>query len=292
MAGSIRIGISGFTYDSWRGTFYPTGLPRHRELEYASRRLSSVEINGSFYSLQRPSSFERWRNETPDDFVFSVKGSRYITHVLRLDRKDDRLHGALANFFASGLSCLGQKLGPILWQLPPNFKFDPLRIDQFLDLLPRTGTEASRLAAHYEDWMSERAAPDFEPRLRIRHAIEVRHESFLDEDFMALLRAHRVSAVIVDGVQDWPVFEELTSDFAYVRFHGTLGKYQGRYPDQTLDLWADRMAAWSRGERLDVFGYFNNDVKAHAPRDAIRLIHRLTDRLEQGAPGTKLPGAA
>jgi uncharacterized protein YecE (DUF72 family) len=304
MPGSIRIGISGFTYDSWRGSFYPPGLPRHRELEYASRRLSSIEINGSFYSLQRPKSFARWNEETPDDFVFAVKASRYITHVLRLNNTDDQLHGALANFFASGISRLGTKLGPILWQLPPNFRFDPLRIEQFLDLLPRNGVEASRLASHYEDWMQDRAAPDFDSRIRIRHALEVRHDSFIDEDFLALLRAYRVAVVIVDGVQGWPVFNDLTSDFAYVRFHGTLGKHEGRYPDQTLDLWADRMDAWSHGEPggfhrrkhlksgIDVFGYFNNDVKAHAPRDALRLIERLDLRLEQRAHGIKHPRTA
>ena len=152
--GRIHIGISGWRYKGWRGVFYPEKLPQRRELEFASRRFDTIELNGSFYSLQRPQSFLRWHAETPQDFTFAIKGSRYITHMLRL-RNVER---PLANFFAQGLLHFGAKLGPILWQLPPNFTFDPERLEQFFALLPRTLKQAAELARNHDDRLKDRSS--------------------------------------------------------------------------------------------------------------------------------------
>ena len=150
----VRIGISGWTYPPWRGIFFPKGFPQRRELEFASRQVNSIEINGSFYSLQRPKSYREWHAETPDDFVFAVKGGRFITHLKRLND----VRTPLANFFASGILCLREKLGPILWQLPPNFRYDRNRLAEFFDLLPRDTAAASKLARKHDARMNGRAA--------------------------------------------------------------------------------------------------------------------------------------
>lgn len=286
--GSIRIGISGWRYAPWRGVFYPKGLPQRLELEYASQRLSSIELNGSFYSLQRPESYLAWRRETPPGFVFGIKGGRYVTHVRRLVGTE----AALPNFFASGLLRLDEKLGPILWQLPPNFVFEPERLAGFLARLPRTTAEAAALAARRDDWMAERADFAIDRDRPLRHALEIRHASFVQPAFVELLRAHRVALVVADTAGKWPCVEDLTADFVYLRLHGDKELYASGYDDAALERWAARIRRWREGgepddakritseppEKLpsrDVYCYFDNDIKVHAPFDAQRLAAML-----------------
>jgi uncharacterized protein YecE (DUF72 family) len=264
-----RIGISGWTYPPWRRVFYPDGLPQRRELEFASRQVGSIEINGTFYALQRPESFQAWAEQTPDPFVFSVKGGRFITHLKKLRDVDT----ALANFFACGVLALGPKLGPLLWQLPPNFGYDPERIETFLSLLPHTTTAAAELAAQHDERVDDRAWVTTDADRPVRHAIEVRHASYETPSFLALLRAHGVAAVTADTAGKWPMIEEQTADFSYVRLHGAEELYASGYSDEGLDTWAAKVRAW--GQDRDVFVYFDNDVKVHAPFDAMGLMRRL-----------------
>jgi uncharacterized protein YecE (DUF72 family) len=286
--GIVRIGISGWTYPPWRGNFYPKGLPHADELSYASRQVETIEINGTFYSLQRPDSFARWYDETPEGFVFAVKGPRFITHIRRL--RD--IETPLANFFASGVLRLEEKLGPILWQLPPSFRFSPERLDHFLSLLPRDTEAAATLADHRSEWLAERAWAKTERQRELRHAIEIRHQSFLDPAFVALLRRHRVALVFADSVA-WPYAEDVTCDFVYLRLHGSEELYASGYSDEALDHWAARIELWASGlepddARLiatderpprqgarDVFVYFDNDAKVRAPVDARSLRGKL-----------------
>src|SRR5690606_10844916 len=213
---NIRIGISGWSYAGWRGVFYPSDLPRRRELEYASRKVSSIEINGSFYSLQRPTTYRRWYDETPPRFLFAIKGSRFISHMKKL--KD--VETPLANFFASGVLRLGNKLGPILWQLPPGLRFDPERVAGFLERLPRTTTDAAKLARRHDKRLAGRSWTRAESHRRIRYAFEVRHPSFLDPEFARLLRHHHAALVFADTAGLFPYAEEVTADFVYIRLHG------------------------------------------------------------------------
>lgn len=295
MAGDIRIGISGWRYGPWRGTFYPEDLPQKRELEYASRQVNSIEINGSFYSLQTPKSYQAWYDATPADFVFSVKGGRYITHMRRL--RD--IETPLANFLASGVLALRDKLGPILWQFPPNFAFDAARFDAFFDLLPRTTEAAAKLAKRHDQKVNRRAWTRIDKNRPLRHAVEVRHESFKDPAFVQLLRRHSVALVIADTAGKWPFMEDLTADFIYVRLHGDEQIYVSGYTDEALDQWAAKLRAWCGGrepadaQRIappirkarksrDVYVYFDNDVKVRAPVDAIGLARRVG--LQWGQP--------
>lgn len=267
------VGTSGWRYPPWRRTFYPAGLAQRRELEHLSRRVDSIEINGSFYALQRPESYRAWRAETPTDFLFAVKGGRFITHLKQL--RDVRT--PLANFFASGVLALGPKLGPLLWQLPPRLRFDPDRIADFLALLPRTTAAAAELAAHHDERLDGRALSETDVDRPLRHALEVRHESFRDPAFVALLRAHDVALVIADSAGTWPRFDDVTAGFVYVRLHGQDELYAGGYPPDALDAWAATVRGWC-AERLDVVVYFDNDAKVHAPYDAIALAERLAGR--------------
>jgi uncharacterized protein YecE (DUF72 family) len=282
MPGRIRIGISGWRYAGWRGVFYPPGLVHKRELEYASRRFESIELNGSFYSLQRPASWQRWHDDTPDDFVFAVKGPRYITHMRRLRDID----APLANFFASGVLRLGRKLGPLLWQFPANLGFDAQLWRAFLGKLPRSVAAAGACARHYDRRLRHPSIPDALPRRRLRHAVEVRSASFCDPAFIALLRRYRVGLVVADTGARFPYLEDLTADFVYLRLHGAEELYASGYGPAALRHWARRIATWSRGseprdavraaaQRLpaalrgrDGYCYFDNDAKVRAPRDA------------------------
>jgi uncharacterized protein YecE (DUF72 family) len=268
----IRIGISGWRYAGWRGRFYPPGLVQRRELAYAAERLNSIELNGSFYALQRPDSYRAWRAETPDDFVFSVKGGRYITHMLKLSGVET----ALANFYASGVLALGPKLGPFLWQLPPNLGYDRARMSDFLDLLPRTAGEAAQWATRHDAKVAEdRALTTAEdPGQPLRHAVEVRHETFRNPEFYELLRAQRVALVVADTAGKWPYLEESTTDFSYVRLHGDSELYVSGYGDEALDRWADKIRGWTAAGQ-DSYVYFDNDVKVNAPYDAMHLHDRL-----------------
>jgi uncharacterized protein YecE (DUF72 family) len=257
-----------------------------RELEYLSGLLDTVEINGSFYSLQRPSSYQAWAAQTPDDFVFAVKGSRFITHMKRLSD----VQTPLANFFASGVLALGAKLGPLLWQLPPTLAFDADRLAAFLALLPRSTAGAATLAQQHDERLEGRAWTNTEVDRPLRHALEVRHPSYRDPALIELLRAHGVALVVADTAGTWPYLEDVTADFVYVRLHGDSELYVSGYTDEALDGWAQRIRGWQAGEspRTDhtiappppvhsreVFVYFDNDAKVHAPTDAISLAGRL-----------------
>ena len=285
---STLIGISGWRYPPWRGVFYPPGLPQHRELEYASRALPTIEINGTFYSLQRPESFRHWYEETPPGFVFSVKGARYITHIRRLRDID----APLANFFASGLFNLREKLGPFLWQFPPNFRFDPERMKPFFELLPKDTEEALSLARRRERRMVGRVRLAIEAVRPLRHAVEIRNDSFLDETFVQLLREFNIALVVADTAGKWPYREDVTADFMYLRLHGDKELYASGYTDEALVRWAERIRAWREGSQpddahlistnfaprhrpRDVFCYFDNDVKVRAPFDAQHLAEKL-----------------
>jgi uncharacterized protein YecE (DUF72 family) len=283
-----RIGISGWRYAPWRGVFYPKGLAQRRELAYAAERFNTIEINGSFYSLQRPELYARWREETPDDFVFAVKGSRYITHMLRLRG----VQTALANFFASGLFELEHKLGPLLWQLPPTLAYDRDRLAAFFDLLPRDGAEAAALARTHDVRVAGRARLTTDPRRPIRHALEVRHETFVKPEFIEQARAADIAVVVADTAGKWPLIEDITADFVYVRLHGDEKLYVSGYSDAALGRWTRKCIAWLAGTqapsartvsseapprraRRDVYVYFDNDVKVHAPYDAMRLTEKV-----------------
>ena len=268
--GQVRVGISGWTYPGWRGDFYPPGLVQRRELAYAAERLTSIEVNGSFYSLQRPTSYLSWREQTPDDFVFSVKGARFITHLKRLVDVET----PLANFFASGVLALGPKLGPILWQLPATLPFDADRLAAFFSLLPRTTTAAAELARRHDDKVPEdRALVTAEAERPVRHALEFRSETFCTPDAFAVLREHDVACVVADTARRFPRTEEHTSGFRYVRLHGDEELYTSGYSPEALDRWAEKCRAWA--DQGDVFVYFDNDAKGYAPHDARGLIERL-----------------
>lgn len=286
---SIRIGISGWRYEPWRGVFYPKDLPQRLELHYASRIMNTIEINGSFYSLQRPESYAKWHDDTPEDFMFTVKAPRYITHMRRLREVAE----PLANFLASGLFNLRDKLGPILWQFPPNFKYDRARMEPFLKMLPHDTTAASAIARKRSAWMKGRTRLVAGGERALRHAIEIRHESFLDTSFVDLLRNHQMALVVAETARRWPMAHDITADFVYMRLHGDKELYQSGYQDKALTRWAQRIGAWHRGaepadakkisdkkapkaKSRDVYCFFDNtDVKLRAPRDAQTLMRML-----------------
>jgi uncharacterized protein YecE (DUF72 family) len=285
--GQIRIGISGWRYVPWRGVFYPPKLPQRQELEYASSKLTSLEINGTFYSMQRPTSFESWYKDTPADFKFSVKGPRYITHIQRLREVET----PLANFLASGVLLLRDKLGPFLWQFPPSFKFEPEKMENFLKRLPHDTGAAKYLASNHDSWMKKRVAfEDVEDGYKLRHAIEIRNKSFAIPEFLELLRKYDVAIVCADTVE-WPKITDVTSEFVYCRMHGSEELYASGYDAKALDECAEWVLAWAKGgepatEKIlqkkppakmrDVFVYFDNDAKVRAPFDAQELIKRVT----------------
>jgi uncharacterized protein YecE (DUF72 family) len=283
-----RIGISGWRYGPWRGTFYPKGLAQRRELEYASRQINSIEINGSFYSLQRPEFYRQWYDETPDGFVFSLKGGRYITHMLKLRN----VEGPLANFFASGPLCLKEKMGPILWQFPPQMGFIPERFEAFFQMLPRDTEAAAKLARGHDERLNGRSWTKTDAKRPIRYAVEIRHASFETPQWIDLLWRHGIALCLADTAGRWPYAEDMTADFVYARLHGDEELYVSGYSDSALDWWAARLKAWRAGleppepKRLsdrpakkvktrDVFVYFDNDVKVRAPFDAMNLARRL-----------------
>jgi uncharacterized protein YecE (DUF72 family) len=285
----IRIGISGWRYAPWRGVFYPQDLAQKDELRHAASIFSTIEINGSFYSLQRPESYARWYEHAPADFVFAVKGGRFITHMKKL--KD--VETPLANFLASGVFNLREKLGPILWQFPPNFRFDAQRVGDFLQLLPKDTRSALRLARKHDARLKGRARLAIDAERPLRHAFEIRHESFCDPAFMKLLRENGAALVIAETARRWPMFEDVTADFMYIRLHGDKELYRSGYGDKALERWAARIRAWHRGSQpkdantcsgtkpptsraRDIYVYFDNtDVKLRAPIDAQRLMAKL-----------------
>ncbi len=297
---TVHIGISGWRYTPWRGDFYPDGLKQKDELRFASRAVSSIEINGTFYALQTPERFAEWASQTPEGFLFSVKGPRYITHTKRLHDIDE----ALANFFASGPLSLGDRLGPMLWQFPPNLRFDAGLFDDFMARLPRTGKQLQDQARDCAERLKRPGYLDGNPTQRLRHAIEIRHESFVDPAFVALLRKHDVALVVADAARKWPKVQDVTSDFIYMRLHGDKKLYASGYSEDALGAWRKRIMAWKRGaqpgdaalidahqappkaSKRDVFCYFDNDIKVRAPYDARRLLALLNlDTGLQTTPG-------
>jgi len=297
MAADIRIGISGWRYPPWRKVFYPDDLTQTRELEFASRALPSIELNGSFYGLQRPSSYQRWYEQTPPGFIFSIKATRYVTHILRL--RD--IETAMANFFASGLLALKEKLGPVLWQFPPSFKFDDDLFESFLQQLPHDTDAAARLAQQHGPELDGRTFFAVDECRPLRHAVEIRHASFAQPDFVALLRRYKVALVVADTAGKWPYLEDVTADFMYLRLHGDAELYASGYSDQALARWAERIQCWSLGhapedaqlaaenhpashaKARDIYCYFDNDIKVRAPFDA-RKLTQLLGRDEGLAP--------
>ena len=286
--GKIHIGISGWRYEPWRGVFYPDDLRQDDELAFASRALSSIELNGSFYALQKPESYAEWYQATPKNFIFSIKGNRFITHTKRLNDID----GPVANVLASGVFNLREKLGPFLWQFPPNFKFDPERMEHFLSLLPHDTDQGLARARQYEARMDGKVALEVDKKRKLRHAIEIRHDSFIDEAFIAMLRKYKVALVVADTAREWPYYEDVCADFMYLRLHGDKELYASGYSEDALDRWAERIRAWSGGAQpddarlisakagpkkasRDVFCYFDNDIKVKAPFEAKRLIAKL-----------------
>lgn len=268
----LYVGTSGWRYASWRGDFYPDGLVQRRELEYLASQMNAVEFNGSFYSLQRPSTYQRIVDDTPGRFTVSVKGSRYITHMRRLGDIDV----ALANFLASGVLALGSKLGPLLWQLPPSLSYDDRLLSAFLDRLPRTTRDAAAAARHHDDKVKpDRTLVEALVDAPIRHVLEARHTSFAAPEALALLRKQDVALAVSDTPGKWPCFEEVTTDLMYVRLHGHTELYASGYSATSLDEWAEKVRRWL-DEGMDVHVYFDNDSRGRAPHDAVALLGRLS----------------
>jgi uncharacterized protein YecE (DUF72 family) len=297
----IRIGISGWRYTPWRGVFYPKDLPQRSELWYASRIFSSIEINGSFYSLQKPEYYAQWHDETPEDFVFAVKGPRFITHMKKLRE----VEAPLANFFASGVFNLRSKFGPILWQFPPQFRYDRARLAAFFEMLPNDTEAALKIARKRDYRLKGRAKLAIDEIRPLRHAVEIRHESFMDPEFVSLLRSFNIGLVVAETAERWPMMHDITADFVYMRLHGDKTLYQSGYSGRALDRWAAKIAAWHTGKEppdaqriaataapkrksRDVFCYFDNtDVKLRAPIDAQTLMRKLD--LTPGRPPAHKP---
>jgi uncharacterized protein YecE (DUF72 family) len=294
----IRVGISGWRYAPWRGTFYPKGLVQKHELHFASRTINSIEINGSFYKLQNPDIYRRWYEDTPADFKFSVKAYREITHFKRLRN----IETSIADFFASGLLELRDKLGPILWQFPPSFKFDKDLFTHFLELLPHD-FHSALVCARKSHRYSETDSADSSRNQKIRHAVEIRNQSFVNEEFIHLLKDAGTALVIADTAGRWPQFEDITSDFIYMRLHGDTELYRSGYSDKALDYWFKRMQKWHKGDQPEdaklilphsstttskraIYCYFDNTDKLWAPYDARKILEkfRLDSDLEE-TPG-------
>jgi uncharacterized protein YecE (DUF72 family) len=245
MTGKIRVGTGGWTHKPWRGVFYPEDMPQKRELEFASRHLTSIEINGTFYSSFKPASWIKWRDETPAEFVFSVKASRFCTNRKRLaDARD-----SVAKFFAQGIGELRDRLGPINWQFAATRKFDAADMEAFLELLPREVQG-----------------------LKLRHALEVRNESFKSKAFYELARRFNAAIIFADS-EDYPAIDEHTADFTYARLMRTQEETETGYDARGLDGWAKRARAWAK--RGDVFVYFIAGAKIRAPAAAKALIARF-----------------
>lgn len=285
----IRVGVSGWLYPPWRGNFYPAGLPHRLELAYASRRFNSLEVNGTFYSLKRPANFRSWYDQTPPGFVFALKGGRYITHMRKL--KEPRQ--PLANFLASGVLCLREKLGPILWQFPPFLQFVEDRFKEFFELLPHDTVELSRLGRYHAPFLKKRVHLEPDAKRPVRHALEFRHESFLTDRFTDLLAQHSIALVVADVASKFPTAEDVTADWVYVRLHGSRQLYASGYSPREIKHWAAKVKAWHAGSEpakarriggragpakggRDVFVSFDNtDVKLRAPVDARRMAKEL-----------------
>ena len=295
----VRIGMSGWTFEGWKGEFYPKGLSAKKELAFASRKVNSIELNGTFYRLQTPASFKKWHDETPDDFVFAIKAPQYMTHVRRLKEIEE----PLATFLASGVLCLGKKLGPILWQFPPNVVLKDDRFEKFLKLLPMDTKSAAKYSkGHSEKIKSAHTTCDVDQPLR--HAFEFRHPSFANPDFLDMLRAHNVAFVFAHSGEKNIYIEDLTSDFVYARMHGQEKEYKKGYTNERLQWFADRVSLWTSGKqpkdahtitevtpssiKRDAFIYFDDESKVFAPRDALKLAQLLNIKEMLNNPDKKI----
>jgi uncharacterized protein YecE (DUF72 family) len=261
----FHVGIGGWTFEPWRGVFYPDKLPQSKELAYAATHLTSIEINGTYYGSQKPESFRKWRNETPDGFIFSVKGPRFAVNRRVLAEAGD----SIKHFFNTGVTELGDRLGPILWQFAPTKKFDETDFGAFLALLPN----------------------EIDGR-RIRHVVEVRNDSFKVPAFIALLRKYAIPAVYAEH-HKYPEIADVVGDFVYARLQKGDDKIPTAYPPKDLDAWAMRTKTWASGgtpddlprvepkpakkQPRDVFVYFIHEGKVHAPAAAMALIERLKE---------------
>ena len=260
----IRVGVGGWTFEPWRNNFYPAGLPHAQELNYASRHVTAIEVNGTYYSTFKPATFKKWHDETPDDFMFSMKASRFSTNRKQLATAGE----SIKRFVDSGIGELGKKLGPIVWQFMPTKQFDPEDLAAFLELLPKK--EGSRT---------------------LRHVLDVRHDSFRTPEYLALVRKHKVATVFTDSPK-FPSFADLTGDFVYARLMNSEAQHATGYTPKALDEWAEAAKTWSEGgtpsslphveegkssgsEARDVFIYFINGAKEKAPAAAGALIERL-----------------
>ncbi|RLV55534.1 DUF72 domain-containing protein [Aeromicrobium phragmitis] len=276
----VRIGVSGWSYRSWHGDYYPSSVRQRDELAYLAARLSTAEVNASFYRLQRPSTYQRWYETVSADFRFALKGGRYLTHLRRL--RDPRQ--PLANFLGSGVLALRDRLGPMLWQLPADFDLTSPDVPAFLAMLPRTYAQAREIAREHGPALAAADRHWFgdgeHDALPLHHALEVRGEAGLDR-LLPVLAEYDVALVASDGAGTWPVFTEPTASFAYVRLHGPEVLYHGGYDDALLEEWADRIVAWGR----DTWVYFDNDADGRAPHDAERLSTILRGRSECVVPG-------
>ncbi|SDQ49930.1 DUF72 domain-containing protein [Quadrisphaera sp. DSM 44207] len=277
--GRVLVGLSGWAYAGWRGAFYPRGLPQRSELPFVAQRLGAVEVNASCYRLQRPETYRAWAQQVPDGFALAVKGSRYITHLKRLGGAE----AALANFLASGVLALGPKLGPLLWQLPPTLTWEPggdrERVEAFLAALPRTTAQAAVVAQGHDERLEGRAHTTTDADRPLRHAVEVRHDSFADPSFEEVLAEHGTALVLADTAGRWPALRARTADFAYLRLHGDEELYVSGYSQEALRRWADVVREEAATGR-DVLVFFDNDVEVRAPYDAMAL-----QALVGGRPG-------
>lgn len=282
------IGTSGWDYDDWQGNFYPDHLPKHRRLEFACRALNSIEHNGTFYGMARPSTYRKWYDQARPTVCYAIKAPRFITHVKRLKN----IHAPLANFFASGVLELKERLGPILWQLPGSVHYDKGTLESFLALLPKDFHQAATLGRGHDDKLKSEPALRVVHNHRIRHALEIRHESFLCDDCIYQLKRHNVALVASDGAGHWPYVEQITAGFVYVRLHGATNLYQSNYDEQALDRWGQRIGIWQHGgeprgaarcsnvpppkrKARDVYVYFDNTYQGRAPANAQSLAVRL-----------------
>lgn len=287
-AGRIRIGLSGWSYEGWRGDFYPAGLPRKGELAHVTERFPTLEVNGTFYSLSTPRAMKSWYETAPEGFSYAVKGSRFITH----NKKLGDIEEPMANFMASGILELREKLGPILWQLGRNPHFDAERMDRFFSMLPKDLDEVAAMARH-ATLDRPRSVDRVGGNHRVRHVIELRHQSYFVDEMVDIARRHGVALAFSDA-SEWPYTEEVTAGFVYLRLHGPGKLYSSGYSRSQLEGWAERIRLWSEGSEpsdaqtitdrtpprrktRDVYVYFDNDAGGHAPRDATRLIELLAE---------------
>jgi uncharacterized protein YecE (DUF72 family) len=266
-SGTVRTGTAGWVFEPWRGTFFPEGLVQKKELSYAASHLTSIEINATFRANQKPASFARWAGETPEGFQFSIKGPQLVTHIKRLKNCAE----PLANFFASGPLALGDRLGPFVWQLPPNLSFDEASFSAFLELLPKD-VEGYLALAGKADGARQEPYLDAKGVGAIRHAIEPRHASFDTPEVNALLARHNVARVIAD-TEEHPA-RDLTADFAYCRLQGPARPAAAGYAEADIADWARTMDGW-RHEGRDVYAYFVHEDKLHAPANATALRRAL-----------------